>query len=42
MHAAWEAAVRPLNYARDGSDMSGTGAWRQEGEWSYHVTSLMP
>jgi len=30
-HAAWEAAVLPLNYARDGVKISGGGAGRQEG-----------
>jgi hypothetical protein len=29
--AAWEAAVLPLNYARDGAEMTGAGAGRQEG-----------
>ena len=30
-HAAWEAAVLPLNYARDGFEISGAGHWRQGG-----------
>jgi hypothetical protein len=28
-HAAWEAAVLPLNYARDSAEISGAGAGRQ-------------
>ena len=30
-HAAWEAAVLPLNYARDGSEIGGGRAGRQGG-----------